>query len=140
MDQSSSLCKLEANSDEGCKVTRSIVIHTDLTWLVHVHGKEISHSNSAISNIGERLDVSSLQELVNILDQYNICCGNPEQQFLSLVESKNGSITQQNGVISAYLDKSLPVNDHSSTVRTSSCDIISKTPKCTSCTIVIVTI
>ena len=99
-----------------------------------MHGKEISHSNSAISNIGERLDVSSLQELVNILDQYNICCGNPEQQFLSLVESKNGSITQQNGVISAYLDKSLPVNDHSSTVRTSSCDIISKTPKCTSCT------
>ena len=141
VDQSTvGLCKLEARQDNSSEVTRCITIQPDFTWKMYVHGKEISHSCSAITGISEKLDPTSLQKLILILDKCKICCGNPEQQFVSLVESRNGSIKRHNGVVSAYLDKSLSLPlltgddvSSSATVRSSRCDLISSTSKCVSC-------
>ena len=53
------------------------------------------HSSSAVREIGDTIDSNTLQQLVNILDQYQVCHGNPEEQFVSLVENRNGCIKRQ---------------------------------------------
>lgn len=139
VDQPTGLCKLEVRQDNSSEVTRCIVVQPDFTWKVYIHGRELAHSSLAIRGFSETLDITSLQQLVNTLDHYKVCCGNSERQFVSLVESRNGSI-KHNGDVSAYLDKSLPVTSSTgddtccATVRSAQCDLISNATKCVSCT------
>ena len=131
----STFCKLEIAEDQSSKVTRSVALQQDLTWKAHVHGREIPHSNPFLNGINSVLDAASLQELITILHTVNVCCGKKEEQFATLVESKNGSISNC-GVRSAYLDKTLPLPGDKSmcgTVRASNCDIISHTAQCAGC-------
>ena len=132
--QSNGLCKLESSEGHSSEVTRCIVVQSDFTWKAFIHGRELAHSSSAVREIGDTIDSNTLQQLVNILDQYQVCHGNPEEQFVSLVENRNGCTKRQNGSVSAYLDKLLPVDGVSyATVRSMQCDLISSGSKCASC-------
>ena len=132
--QSNGLCKLESSEGHSSEVTRCIVIQSDYTWKAFIHGRELAHSSIAVREIDDTIDSNTLQQLVNILDQYQVCHGNPEEQFVSLVENRNGCIKRQNGSVSAYLDKLLPVDGVScATVRSMQCDLISSGSKCASC-------
>ena len=93
--QRSGFCKVE--QPEGCTsavVTRSINIQSDLTWTAFVHGKELARSCSLMIDIGEFLDLNSLQHLVETLHKSRVCCGNYEQQFVSLLTSRNGNTSE----------------------------------------------
>lgn len=136
------MCKVEVRQNNSAEVTRCVVIQPDFTWNAYVHGKELSHSACpAIESITEKLDPDSLQQLVAALDECKVCCGNYEQPFVSLLERRNGSIRRNDGTVTAYLDKSLPVvagihSDacNSATVRSTHCEIVASTSsKCSSC-------
>ena len=134
MQQPTGLCKLESVEGVGSEVTRCIAIQPGSTWKVFVHGRELANSSSALQDIRDTLDPNSLRQLMTMLDNCHICQGNPDQRFVSLVEARNGSIKRQNGAMSAYLDKTLPVDGVSGgTVRTTECDLISSESKCASC-------
>ena len=134
--QPSGFCKVE--QPEGCTsavVTRSINIQSDLTWTAFVHGKELARSCSLMIDIGEFLDLNSLQHLVETLHKSRVCCGNYEQQFVSLLTSRNGKIARQDGTVSAYLDSSLPTDGvPNATVRSAHCSVITSKSRCDECT------
>ena len=92
--QLTTLCKLEHSQGQNCEVTRSIRIFNDFAWKIYVYEKEIPHSNVVLKNFETTLPAmpSSLQALINTLDTALICCENCEQQFLTLLEERDGSL------------------------------------------------
>lgn len=133
--QPTGLCKLECREDSSSVLSRRIIIHPDCTWQAFVYDQELPRSSCAVEDIDHILnDCNALQDLVHALDRCQICCGNYEQRFVSLAESRNGQIKKQNGAISAYLDNTLLIDGVSMpTVRSTQCDLLSRSSKCTHC-------
>lgn len=109
-----------------------------MSWKVYAHGKEASPpSCSILKNISERLDRTTLHRLLTLVDKSKVCVGNPDSNFISMLQSKKGVIKTADGTQSAYLDESMSVHVdgevHSNTVRSANCEFITHGLKCSSC-------
>jgi hypothetical protein len=77
-------------------VTHSLVIKTDFTWTLTVHGKLVSPRNcSYLSSIPEKLSVESLSALIVVVDRCSICPGHPDESFIKMLEDKKESLCQK---------------------------------------------
>ena len=77
--------------------------------------------------ITEKSDVRKLFELLSCA---NVCVGHPDDKFVRMLNAKHGKFRSSGRGCSAYLDSyaSIQLNGdtHSQTVRSSSCEMLSK--------------
>lgn len=119
-------------------ITHCLRINPDLEWVLYVHGNQLdSHMCSALSNFPPNLDLPTLESLLAQIDRLNICCGQPDSHFVSMVNAKKGKILTGNGKVTARVDhySNVILNGtlYSETVRTTSCELLTNFAKCTSC-------
>ena len=113
-------------------------MNNDLTWSLHVHNHLVSHSTCpALSTIPEVLNLSSLIQLLQLLDSLYICSGQTDSHLVSMVSAKKGKILSPSGKVVASVESYAPVflngSWYSKTVRTSECHLVSHTLRCEIC-------
>lgn len=131
------LCKIYSQSGSTQSlITRSISIETDCSWKVFVHTIEVSKCE-ALSSIPQLLDDASLAELINIVEQLNVCAGHPEAKFIDFVSKRKGKLLNRSGAVAATIDEYAPVHLNGEmfqkTIRTMQCELLIHTQKCRSC-------
>ena len=113
---------------EGAKISNSLVVEPDFTWKVYVYGKEVPQFCSILRICDKKLNTSSLNKLLTVIDESKVCVGHPEERFVSLIKARKGQIKRADGTVSAYLDTAIPVyfdeEAHSETVRSTSCELL----------------
>ena len=78
-----------------------------------------------------------LSQLLLTLDRLPLCAGQPDDHFMRMILSKKGKITSSVGEVAAYVDNAhieLNGDVYTQTIRTSNCELISHSVKCSSCT------
>ena len=136
------LCKIlcqPLSSKQPMAISHSIIIHSDLTWTVFVHGHKVNPTNrSPLSSIPTPITSASLAKLVDILDMASICPGHPDDNFLKMADSRKGKFTSVSEEVVAFTDDHIPVTFNGSTfsrtLRTAACDILVHGGKCDACT------
>ena len=105
-------------------ITHSITINQDMAWSLVVHGKLIDCSTLP----GFSLKISNsttLNLLLQTVNNMNVCVGHPEGQYVALLESRGGGIKSCTGFIT---DDYFPVVQHgvthTLTVRHHNCKMI----------------
>ena len=90
----------------GAVITRSVKIFSDLTWKVHVHGKEVNKTKCVpLRGISERIsDEETATKLFHILTSVNVCPGHPDKHFIEFVNSKNGRLLSKDKTTVAFVD------------------------------------
>ena len=73
-----------------------------MSWKIYIHGK------FALKNVSERLDRTTLHQLLTLVDKIKVCVGHPDSNFVSMLQSKKGVIKTADGIKSAYLDEFIP--------------------------------
>lgn len=74
----------ETRPEHGAEILRCICIESDLSFKVYVYGKEVPvQSCSILCSFGQKINSSSLQALIGVVDESNVCKGNYEDPLLS---------------------------------------------------------
>ena len=135
------LCKLNSvatSSRQPVIITHCLTVNSDLTWVLYVHGNQLCPQTcQSLRKIPSKLDSASLYCLLESIDQLHICCGQPDVHFVSMLKAKKGKILTSDGKVSAKVDdySSVYLNGvtYPVTVRTSTCELLTTYPKCSSC-------
>lgn len=101
-----------------------------LSWTLTVHGKEVNQQKcSALSDTPKTLSIATL---LSVLDKAAVCPGQPDQQFLLMLD---GKLLSRNGhTVIAYVDDCSAVTlNGEKYIRYSSCEVVVKGVKCLSC-------
>ena len=119
-------CKIE-HLGHVPQISSCVTINLDHTWEVHVYGKKVT--SSVLNDVNAKLNPASFLQLLQLLDNCRVCTGHPEEEFVSLLESRKGCIVSSDGNQAAYIDRSIPVVDADgktvhTTVRSAACEII----------------
>ena len=129
------LGKISRFFDQSPLVTHSVIVYGDLTWATFVHGHNMS-GNPYFSSIPHTIDYNSLLYLLLLLDELNVCPGNPYQFCVHGGSMQEYFLCNQFRYQGLYLDK-FPVRFNGSlyqaTVRTLSCSLVVTSGKCDSC-------
>ena len=137
------LCKISSQdmlSVSPLLVTRSLVIKADCSCLLHVNNHRVDLNNISLFvevpplSFDAILTTSLLQTVCNL----NTCAGNPDPKFINLAKSKkNGQFLSSKKEVVAYLDSGFCVlmdgQQYVSTVRCSSCHLLTNHIRCTDC-------
>ena len=120
-------------------VTRSLVVKADFSWVLHVHGHHVDPKKvQLLVDVPPLLDITSTTHLLQCLSNLQTCVGNPDSRYIELAKSKKHShfLSSKNEIV-AYLETgfSLLIDDehHLSTVRTTSCHLLSTEIRCNKC-------
>lgn len=135
------LCKVSALptvSTQPIVITHCLTVSEDLTWELYVHNRQVQpHICPALQSVPQILTSDSLNKLLQLLDRLNVCCGQPDSHFISMVKAKKGKIISCDGKVAATIDQYAPVavngEHHQATVQTGSCEMVTTFQKCTSC-------
>lgn len=88
-------------------ISISLVIFSDLTWVLHVHEKVLTKSICpVIGSIPQRLTLNAFESLLSILTKCDICIGHHDAAFIEMAEAKKGqffSPAKQVSIIGAKL-------------------------------------
>jgi len=119
------------------RVTHCVTVAPDMTWTVHVHGRQLAPSpHSPLSSLREKVSPSTLAGLVNLLDRACLCPGHPDKNFLDMANSRKGKFTSTDGKVTAFIDElggSFNGSEYPQTVRTTGCTLLVHGGKCDSC-------
>ena len=126
------ICVLPASTSnrQPLAITHCFIVHSDLTWSLHVNNHFVSHENcSVLSAMPLKLESESLNAFLSLLNHLNICCGQPDSHFILMLKSKKGKIASSAGDVKAYIDDNAPIllsngEYREATIRTSSCEIL----------------
>ena len=81
---------------------------------------------SSLESFPTLLDAETLNKLILFLENLQICAGQPDPTFVSMVTAKKGRVFSPDGTVTAVIDN-IPVefggNKYCNTVRTSRCEI-----------------
>ena len=135
------VCKIIASSrttSQPAVISHCVEIKSNLTWSLFVHNHQVdSESCSALSSVPKCLDVTSLANLLCMLDKLPVCPGHPEKNFIDMVAEKKGQICGHSGSTVAFIDSYALVHlngeSYAQTVRTTSCEVLVHGGKCSSC-------
>lgn len=137
--------KLEVGSNGIHGITRTIMVHSNLTWSVFVKEKKVPATSKLLTDIP--LLVTSTSVVVDLLatvDSAVLCPGNPDPEFVSLCERRGGVMkgSRGNGDTVANIDPTPVVNcdgqRFTCSVRRVTCELICKRtgphpPRCQAC-------
>lgn len=136
------LCKVlsqSGTSSEPMKISHSIIINSNMTWNVFVHGSKVScRKNTPLSQFPDKLSAESLQSLINVVDSASVCPGNPDKKFIDMVKAKKGALKSISGEKTAAIDDAFQVSlngeVYQQTIRTTDCSLLVHGAKCQACT------
>ena len=119
-------------------ISHEIVILSDCTWSLRVHRHQVdSFICSNLATVPSVLDSGSFLAFLKLIDNLNVCIGQPDSRFIELLQQKSYEIVSPDGSRSAYIDDSVCAhcNDqcYSLTVWTSNCEILTSATKCKHC-------
>lgn len=104
-------------------ITFCVIVRNDLSWSLSVHGHQIDleqQSNRFLSNVPMILSEESLQELLLLLDRCSVCPGNPDNQYILMVEAMKGKLMSlDRKTIIASVD-----DFFEKTIRVSNCELL----------------
>ncbi len=121
------------------KVTYTLTVKTDLTCSLIVANHEVNFNClEALQPYAGPVNQEKLCVLLTILENLNVCCGQPDLHFVKMVLAKKGAILGQDGRVSAFVDNEIVMLSgmvYQRTVRTGDCDILCPAPgsKCSKC-------
>jgi len=135
------ICKIPqicGNSSQSLRIALNLKINADLSWSLFAHEHEVTREIcSSLEAFPTKLDVRSVNNILHILENLKVCAGQPDPSYVTMVNSKKGKILSPDGSVAAQVD-TVPVEfggrNYSSTIRTSKCEILSKSTKCSVCT------
>jgi NAD-dependent dihydropyrimidine dehydrogenase PreA subunit len=129
----------EASGDvEPTKISKSVLIKSDLTWILHINGI-VANGSRALSSIPTTLSLESFQDIMNIIHTSKVCTGYNAEGFVDMCFKKKGVLCNKKGKIVAFLHKGYPIQFGESytieTVRHNSCELLvqDECDRCASC-------
>ena len=130
------LCKLIKFDDKPPIVSHTILINSDATWSAYV--RDIPIHPILSKEYPLRVTSFSIKDLLKEVDEYTICSGNPDHNFVQMLEKRRcKKILSKNGKsVKATLDHNgLFCNNqfYSVTVRVVTCKLATKESRCASC-------
>ena len=132
------LSRQEFTASEPVVVTRCLIVSSDLTWTVYIHGHRVEQEQCPVlQEFQSLLNVESFKRLVTLLDTLHVCPGNPDQKFVEMCENKKGKLLTTKGETAAYLDTKCSVtyagSTYSKTVRHVGCELLVTGTRCQEC-------
>ena len=102
-----------------------------------MHGRRIDHCCSSLKKVPPKIRFpATLQQLVTKVHMLRTCAGNPDEQYLSLIDRRRGKI-HRGTEESAFVDNFFPVEIdgqvYSRTVRSAKCEFLVDAVRCESC-------
>lgn len=106
-----SICKFTYNSSISCPtVAVCFTIMNDLTWKLGVHGQNVNAvSHPSLKDCPSVLDYEAANAIIVILNSLHTCVGNPDNNFVSMCDSRNGKFISNDQTIRAYKDDYCPL-------------------------------
>jgi len=125
-------------NEQPLAISHDIMILSDSTWTLCVHGHQVDSSIcSDLVAVPSVLDTWSFLAFLKLVDNLNVCVGQPDSQFIELLQQKNNEIISIDGNRSAYIDDFSCVYCNEQcypvTVRTANCEILTSETKCKYC-------
>ena len=104
------LCMVKVAPMSQAKVERSITVNTDMSWHVHIAGKLVPiATNKVLRDFPCRIsEVKCLQSIMECVVRAHICPGNPQPEFVEIVNKRGGSSA---GSKVAFVDSEVEVVD-----------------------------
>ena len=92
------LCQLDTTT-LAPTLRHSITIRSNFTWLLSVHGKNISPQSCRVLAASPSLlnSVDRVVQLISLIEQSRICEGNSESKFLDVAKRRDGVFKDQSG-------------------------------------------
>ena len=110
-------------------VSMSLIISSNLTWTIHVHGQMLNPENcAATSDIPQDLTLESFKALISTLMKCNICAGHDDAKFIEMAEARGGKLQSQTNQVVSYLDSLCKP-----CIRHRECELLVKEVLCTVC-------
>ena len=94
-------------SEDAVDLTHCIKIGKDGTWSVVVLGEKNNVvCCKVLKSIPPVLGCSSVNQLINLVENCSICCGNKDEKYVHFIAARKGKIVMSfNGSVAAYLDE-----------------------------------
>ena len=128
---------MNSSTQHSLVISHSIAINQNLTWSLKVNGQHVDPALcTSLASVPSVLNPGTLSEMLRIIETLQICTGQPDDDFVNLLQLRNGKIISPKGSTSAYIDNTpFTSNDKfiSVTVRMTQCEILTKTGMCKSC-------
>ena len=118
-------------TNEPLKITKSLIVMADHTWVAFINGLPVQHSCSALHDIPDVLTCESFLELVTRLQTYYTCIGNGDSHFVKMCEIKKGKFLSIKKELVAFIHET----DLCKVVRHVSCELLvnKEDQRCTVC-------
>ena len=126
------VCKVTQASGSSSvqpQITHSLIVSSDMKWKLLVLEHDVSGC-AVLSSFPERLTCETISTLLSKIDGLNICCGQPDENFVNMIKAKKGKITSHDSRVACFLDELA----QPPTLRTSKCEVLCGTDKCSACT------
>lgn len=133
------LCKISTTSVSVPPViTHCLTVDSSLKWSLFVHNRMVSKiKHSTLGSFPDSLTSDSLHYLLQRIDDFNVCLGQPDRHFIDMASARKGMFKSNDGSISAILDEYAPlVCNHEvyrATIRSAQCELVTSGVKCKSC-------
>ena len=121
----------EGSPDQpAASVTHCLTLEANFAWKLCVHGQVILTAICApLSAFPSTLHLDDIHHLLSTVDKLRVCAGHPDQQFVDMVEAREGKLYSPSGDTTAFVDrKILPA-----TVRSNTCEMLNSSVKCAPC-------
>jgi hypothetical protein len=91
---------MEQSTDSEPVIVKSLSIKKNFSWQIHVRGKTPKLHSSVVASFPTLLtNISDVERLLQYIDQCRFCCGNPDDKFAALIESKKEFINSSDTII-----------------------------------------
>ena len=120
-------------------ISHCVEINNDLSWQLFVHGHKVDIPNSMSLHTfdGAMSKVDKFNQVIQKISTLNVCAGHPENRLLEVCKSRKGEIRNYSGDTVAYRYDYCPVTLHgelhSSTIRSTKCELLANDVKCSVC-------
>ena len=118
-------------------ITKSLIVHLDLTWMVHIHSQMVNPIQcSTLFDIPSTLTFDTFKVLLSLIMSHNVCAGNPDANFVKMAELRTGKFLSPNKELVCYLDNhcvTMDGNLYPCTVRHTKCELLVKEVSCAEC-------
>ena len=89
---------IDSDHTQPLAISHDIVIFSDCTWVLHVHGHKVDSTLCPLlGSIPSTLSTKSLVAFLQLLDRLNVCVGQPDSRFVTMVQQKNDTIMSAAG-------------------------------------------
>ena len=122
--------KFQPNENGVMEVRSTVVVHSDLTWSVHLKQKPVPVTCQVLPQASTSPSPSMVLQLLDRIDCAYVCPGNPDSDFVHICQKRGGVMKGErgNGETVASIDSSRTVdcdgNEYPCTVRHINCELL----------------